>query len=303
LARVRTILAGCGLSEAQGQTLVSDQTLKAIPAGTPADRVIRLENPLSSDMNVLRPSLLPGLIESLRHNAHRQNADVRLFEIGRVFSGGGGETREERRLALVLTGARAGAFWSGAERGAKIDFYDLKGAVEELFEALGVRGVQWTRAQQPSPELLEQVVVQIGKNQVGAAGQLNPVLAKKFDLRDPVFVAEFSLDFLLTRRSGGKSFKALAAFPAVRRDIAMFVPEAVTHDQVLAVVRQTKPANLESAEIFDVFRGKNVPEGRKSVAYAFTYRGSDRTLTEAEVNGAHEKLVSRLKSELQAETR
>lgn len=302
-ARVRTILAACGISEAQGQTLVSDQTLKLIPGGTPVERVIRLENPLSSDMNVLRPSLLPGLIEALRHNAHHQNGDVRLFEIGRVFSGAGGETREERRLALALTGARAGGFWSGAERDAKIDFYDLKGVVEELFEAMGVRGVQWARGPQASPEFLEQAVVQIGKNAVGSAGQLNPVLAKKFDLRDAVFIAEFSLDFLLTRRSTGKSLKALAAYPAVRRDVAMFVPESTTHEQVLAVVKQTRPANLETAEIFDIFRGKNVPEGRKSVAYAFTYRGSDRTLTEAEVNGAHEKLVARLKSDLQAETR
>lgn len=301
--QVRAVLVASGLSEAQGQTLVSDQALKAIPAGTPAERVIRLENPLSSDMNVLRPSLLPGLIESLRHNAHRQNGDVRLFEIGRVFSGGGGETTEERRLALAMTGARNHSFWSGAERDARIDFHDLKGVIEELFESLGVRGVQWGRNPQPSAEYLEQATVQIGKNPVGAAGQLNPILAKKYDLRDAVFVAEFSLDFLLTRRSGGKSLKPLTAFPAVRRDVAMLVPETVTHDQVLNVVKQAKPANLESTEIFDIFRGKNVPEGRKSVAYAFTYRGSDRTLTEAEVNSAHEKLVSRLKSELQAETR
>ena len=111
------------------------------------------------------------------------------------------------------------------------------------------------------------------------------------------------LDELLARRNGTKAFKPLPQFPAVRRDVAMLVPEATTHDAVLAAVRQGKPANLERAELFDVFRGKNVPEGRKSLAYAFTYRHAERTLTDAEVNAAHEKLVAHFKQALQATVR
>ncbi len=299
--RVRTVLAACGLSEAQGQTLISDATLQTL--NSPADRVLRLENPLSSDMNVLRPSLLPGLLEALRHNAHHQIADVRLFEIGRVFSGGGGETREEWRLAIAMTGARANQFWSGTERDAKLDLADLKGVLEELLSELGVRGVQWIKEQIPVPTYLQQASIVIGKQPAGTIAQLSPVIARKYDLRDSVLVAELGLDFTLSRRNPSKSFTSLAAFPSVRRDVAMLVPEQVSHEQVLALIKQTKPRNLEEAHIFDVFRGKNVPEGRKSVAYAFTYRGADRTLTEAEVNDAHDKLVARFKSDLQAEIR
>jgi len=142
-----------------------------------------------------------------------------------------------------------------------------------------------------------------GRQLVGEFGQLLPALARRHDLRDPVLLAELNLDQLLARRNPAKSFKPLPAYPSVRRDVAMFVPEAVTHDAVLTVVRQAKPANLESADLFDVFRGKHVPEGQKSLAYAFTYRNAERTLTDAEVNAAQEKLVADLKTKLGATVR
>src|SRR5262249_39243061 len=107
----------------------------------------------------------------------------------------------------------------------------------------------------------------------------------------------------LARRNTEKSFKTLPQFPAIRRDVAMLVPAMTTHEAVLSAVKQTKPANLESAELFDVFRGKSVPAGQKSMAYAFTYRSADRTLTDGEVNAAHEKLVQAFKTSLQATIR
>jgi phenylalanyl-tRNA synthetase beta chain len=310
-AEVRRILAACGITEAQGQTLISDNTVSALLGDDGTPRLLRLENPLSSDMNVLRPSLVPGLLDSLRRNLHHQTGDVRLFEIGRVFANqsapnaapGTTALAEERRIAIVMTGHRQGAFWSGSEREAKLDLFDLKGVIEEWFAELGIRGVQWQRNETTSPLYLESAAVLIGKHRAGEIGQLNPVTARKYDLRDPVLIAEFNLDFLLSRRNLAKSFQPLAAFPAVRRDVAMIVDDAVSHDRVLTVVKQAKPQHLEDTELFDVFRGKNVPEGRKSIAYAFTYRNRERTLTEAEVNATHEKLVEKLRSELNAEIR
>src|SRR5262249_55832741 len=129
-SEARRILIGLGLFEAQGQTLISDAALRLVPTETSAP----LANPLSSDMNVLRSSLLPGLLDALRHNLNHKNNDVALFEIGRVFSGSGSGAREERRLAIALTGQRQPLFWSGDERGAKFDLYDLKGMIEEFFE-------------------------------------------------------------------------------------------------------------------------------------------------------------------------
>ncbi len=300
LAEARRILAGLGLFEAQGQTLISDTSARLATAAAP----VPLANPLSSDMNVLRPSLLPGLLDSLRNNLRHRNSDVALFEVGRVFlPGNGGQVQEERRVAIALTGLRNPLFWSGAERDAKYDVYDLKGLLEEFLEQFGLRGLSYSSREQSTALFLESAGIQLGKLAIGELGQLLPVLAKQYDLRDAVLLAELNLDQLLARRNAAKTYKAVPAFPAIRRDLALVLAETVTHDQVLQVVRQTKPANLESVELFDIFRGKNVAAGQKSVAYAFTYRSGEKTLTDNEVNGAHEKLVKDLTSKLGATIR
>jgi phenylalanyl-tRNA synthetase beta chain len=300
ISEARRILAGLGLNEAQGQTLVSKSECRM----TNDEAIVALTNPLSSDMDVLRPSLLPGLIHSLRHNITRKNYDVALFEIGRVFTNVNGQTKENRNVAIAVTGQRAMNFWSGAEREAKFDASDLKGFVEELLEQFGVRGVTFTRRTESTGLFIESATIALGgKLPLGEIGLVSPVLAKKYDLRDPVLLAELNLDQLIARRNAGKSFKSLPQFPSSRRDVAMLVPESVTHEAVLQTVKQAKAANLETVELFDVFRGKNVPEGQKSLAYAFTYRAADKTLTDADVNGAHEKVVGALKAQLKAELR
>jgi phenylalanyl-tRNA synthetase beta chain len=329
IAEARRILSGLGLNEAQGQTLVSSVEPPSSGSGAPGCRVssaeaVALANPLSSDMDVLRPSLLPGLIHSLRHNVSRKNYDVALFEVGRVFTSDRSADshvrenkptpehadkavrapREERRVAIALTGQRALPFWSGNERDAKFDACDLKGVLEEFFEQFGLRGMTFARRAVPDKSgFLESATIQLGKQTLGEFGQLLPALAKKYDLRDAVLLAELNLDLLLARRNPAKSFKPLPQFPSIRRDVAMIVPEATTHDAVLQVVKQTKPANLEAVELFDVFRGKHVPEGQKSLAYAFTYRAVDKTLTDAEVNAAHAKVVDAFKTQLTATVR
>lgn len=297
IAEARRILIGLGLDETQGQTLIADAAAKV--AGT-SDTTAPLQNPLSADMNVLRPSLLPGLLDAFQRNANRKTADLALFEIGRTFGTAGQGIREERRLAVAITGLRNPAFWSGADRDAKMDVSDLKGILEEFLEFFGLRGIGYLRAEGPQGLFLESANITLGKNTIGQFGQLLPAIAKKFDLRDPVLLAELNLDQLLARRNTAKSFKALPQFPSIRRDVAMIVPESVTHDAVLSVVKQTKPMNLEKVDLFDVFRGKNVPEGQKSMAYAFTYRNVEKTLTDTEVNAAHDKLVEQLKQKLQA---
>src|SRR5262249_19875598 len=159
------------------------------------------------------------------------------------------------------TGQRNALFWSGDGREAKFDIYDLKGLVEEFFDQFGIRGAGFTRRANSGEWFLESAAIQLGKLPLGELGQLLPALAKKYDLRDAVLLAELNLDQLLARRNPTKSFKLLPQFPTIRRDVAMLVPEATTHEAVLQTVKQAKPANLESVELFDVFRGKNVPDG------------------------------------------
>ncbi len=259
IAEARRILSGLGLNEAQGQTLIANAECRM-----PNAELVALANPLSSDMDVLRPSLLPGLIHSLRHNVSHKNYDVALFEIGRVFaqgrdaalsrqksgdSAGRSPYQEERRVAIAITGQRHPLFWSGEDRDAKFDAYDLKGLLEEFFEQFGLRGMTFNRRAESTALFLESAVILQGKNPIGEFGQLSPVLAKKYDLRDAVLLAELNLDLLLARRNPAKSFKPLPQFPAIRRDVAMMVPEATTHEAVLQVVKQAKPANLETCRV------------------------------------------------------
>ena len=295
---VRRILCSFGLNEAQGQTLISKDEVR----GTKGEEVVPLANPLSSEMDVLRSSLVPGLLNILRHNVSRKNYSVALFEIGRVFICANDQSKEERRVAIALSGQRA-SFWSGEDREAKFDVYDAKGMIEELLEQFGIRGMSYARRPASTDLLLESATINLGKNLLGEIGQLLPALAKKYDLRDAVLLVELNLDLIIARRASSKSFKPLPHFPSIRRDIAMLLPEAITHEAVLQTVKQAKAANLETVELFDIFRGKNVPEGQKSLAYAFTYRSPEKTLTDAEVNAAHEKVVTALKSQLQATVR
>jgi phenylalanyl-tRNA synthetase beta chain len=202
-----------------------------------------------------------------------------------------------------LTGQRNPLFWSGGDREAKFDIYDLKGMLEEFLEQFGLRGQSFVRRTDSTVLFLESATIHLGRFQLGEFGQLLPPLARQYDLRDAVLLAELNLDLLLARRNQSKSFRPLPAFPAIRRDVAMILPEATTHEAVLQVVKQAKAANLETVDLFDVFRGKNVPPGQKSMAYAFTYRHAERTLTDTEVNPAHEKLVAQLKQRLQAVVR
>lgn len=299
LALARQILVGQGLHEIQAQTLISDRAA-GIPSGL---RLLALEHPLNSDMNVLRPSLLPGLVEALRRNANHGLADAALFEAGRVFCLRNGRPAEEERLALALTGSRFPLFWTKEKEAGDFDLFDLKGRLELLLKVLGVRGAQWHRAEASESPFVEEGRFSLGKRVIGRLGQMQPLLAARLDLKKPVLLAELDLRILLAHRGGGKSFQALPMFPSVRRDAAMLVDESVSHADVLRAVKKANPDFLQTVALFDVFRGEGIPEGKKSVAYAFVYRDRRRTLKDEEVAAAHAKVIRRLQEEVAAEIR
>jgi phenylalanyl-tRNA synthetase beta chain len=261
-ARVRLTLTALGFHEAQNQTLGGQGDLK-------------LQNPLSTDQQALRASLVPGLLANLRTNVSRHQYDVRLFEIGRVFAANG---KESLRLALAATGRREPQSWETSVRDSKLDYYDVKGALEELEEKLGVS-----------------VTAEIK--------QISPAQAKKLDLRDAVYVAETELDLLLAVEEGERTFRELPKFPAVVRDMALIVEESLQHGDVVAAIAKNPNKFLERVELFDIYRGSSIPTGKKSMAYSLTFRAPDRTLTDAEINGAHEQLKRSLVQTLKCEIR
>jgi phenylalanyl-tRNA synthetase beta chain len=257
------------------------------------ENAIELPNPLSEDHVALRPSLLPGLLGVLDHNVRAGADHVAIFETGKVFEPPSGA--EEKRIAILLWGnVGSEVHWRNEKR--RVDFFDLKGAIE-----LARTGLSLRRDQHANFALA--VAVTAGNQRVGLAGQLTNSLTSTINAPGNVFVAEVSLDFPISGLGSRATFRELGKFPAVSRDIAMIVAEDLTHEKIWEVIFHPTEPLLERVEFFDLFAGTEIGEGKKSLAYRLTYRDQSRTLTSEEVNGAHAKIRERLRSDLGAELR
>jgi phenylalanyl-tRNA synthetase beta chain len=261
-----------------------------------AGDVVSLANPLSETFAVLRPSLLPGLVDSLGHNRRHGQRDVRLFELGTRFRRTTGEVRS---LGLVWLGDAVAEHWSGKARPA--DFFDIKGVVTTIAEATGVV-LRAEAAEQPflvpgragallcdTPE---------GPRQVGVLGQLLPALADVRDIpsQDAVFVAELDVDRIADRMTLleiGRT-RPLPRFPQVVRDLSILVDNTLPAASVRGTIQATAPVTLVRVSEFDRYQGKGIPDGRVSLSYRLTFQAADRTLTDAEVDAAMDAVVEAL---------
>jgi len=281
----RSRLAAVGLNEVRTSKLLPRERFVF------SEGAIELRNPLSEDHVALRPSILVGLVAVLDRNIRAGAERVAIFEIGRTFIPPSG--KEERHLGVLLWGNVAGAAnWrSVSNRG--VDLFDLKGALECVVPNLSFRPGKF-------PDLALPVDVFSGDRMIGFGGQLS---SAKATASRPVFVAELHADLLLVPDELRKKFREIEKFPAISRDIAMIVPEEVSHEKIWRVIHEPREPLLESVELFDVFSGGEVGAARKSLAYRLTYRDRSRTLTNEEVNAAHAKIRERLRRDLGAELR
>ena len=264
--------------------------------GEPGEGVV-IANPLSETFAVLRPSLLPGIVDSLSHNRRHGQRDVRLFELGTRFLQSSGE---RRTLALGWLGASHAEHWS--ERTRTVDFFDLKGIVEELGAAIGLT-LSARPATRPflSPGRTAEILANAGDSSTrvfGVVGQLLPALAASRDIpsQDEVYLAELDLDAVtdLVTMLDVATTHALPRFPAIVRDLSILVADVLPAADVRGTIRSVAPATLVRLTEFDRYVGKGVPEGRVSLSYRLTFQAPDRTLTDAEVDAAMDTVVSAL---------
>jgi phenylalanyl-tRNA synthetase beta chain len=274
-------------------------------AGSPGDprtRAVELSNPMTEEQESLRTTLLPGLLRSSAHNIAREAAGVMLFEMGNVFTAGGagdGTLTESEALALVAAGELPQSAHGPARR---IDFHDLKGALDLAAAALGT-GLVWEPADaRPFASGLS-AAIRIGDRVAGAAGVLAPAVAAAFDLPDGTVAAELDLRELAGAAVLAGPVSAPARYPSVRRDIALVVDERIPAASLGAVIRRAGGAILESAELFDAYRGKQIPSDTKSLAFRLVFRSGDRTLTEKEADGAVASIVAALEKDFGARLR
>ena len=264
------------------------------------ENLVPLANPLSGDLAVMRPSLLPGLIEALSHNRARQQDRVRLFELGRVFAAGNPPV-ETPSLALVASGNAHAEQWGEAAR--PLDFFDLKGDLDTLI-AWGGEPQRWAMHADGLPDWLHPGraarVTRDGKT-AGYLGALHPRLAKALDLGPDVHVLELALDPLLGRRL--PKAQLVPRFPVVRRDIAVDVPEQVSWSQIEQTVRATLGTTLADLRLFDRYSGKGVEAGRKSLAMGLILQDASRTLTDDDADNCVRNVVSALEAACEAKLR
>jgi phenylalanyl-tRNA synthetase beta chain len=301
VARIRAALEAAGFSEAVNFSFVAARDLEAL-GGAGAAPAIALKNPITADLAVMRTSLVPSLLRNAAHNRRQRVEDVRLHEIARAYlpgAGSGTPSDERTEVAGVLLGRRSPVGWTGAPDA--VDFHDAKAAVEAVLEALGVAGAAF---EAPGPGWLHprhSAQVRAGAAALGEVGELHPRVADAFELPRGVLAFRLSLDALLGAARLVPSYRPIPRLPAVLRDLAVVVDEAVTAAAVEALVREE--ALVEAVTLFDVYRGAPLPAGRKNLALAITYRAPDRTLTDAEADAAHARILERLARGVGAELR
>jgi phenylalanyl-tRNA synthetase beta chain len=257
-------------------------------------RAVELRNPLSEDHVALRPNLISGLLDVLERNIRAGAESVSIFEIGRAFIPPSG--KEERHLGILLWGnVQSAPNWRSPAR-RSLDLFDLKGTLEGIVPNLSFQSGQ-------SPDFALAVDICSTDDRIGFGGQL---AANKSSASSPVLVAELNADRFLDRVASAKKFQELDRYPGITRDIAMIVPEKLSHVEILRAIREPAEPLLESVQLFDLFEieeGITATASGKSLAYRLTYRSKNRTLTNEEVTEAHAKIRERLKSELGATLR
>lgn len=305
----RAALSAGGFDEVLNYSFIPERDLLAVD---PEAKPLRVANPLTVEQGTMRTSLLPGLLRNLGHNLSRGARDLRLYELGRVYLASpdprhpdgalAWPAAEPDHLALALTGRRAPKGWTGG--GEAVDFYDLKGAVEDLLGAMGIDGVLFAPAQAAPLHPASAAEIRVAGRRAGVLGQVHPTLAAHFEVPPQTFLAELDWQALLESAAALHSFRGVPKFPAVARDLAFVVEASVPAEKMLREIRAADEARLlEQVTLFDVYRGAPVPEGKKSVAFGLSLRAADRTLTDLEADALCGKIRERLKSALDAEIR
>jgi phenylalanyl-tRNA synthetase beta chain len=296
---IRQVLTAAGFSESA--TFAFMEKDASMPFCEPGVDATPIANPLSEKFAVLRPSLLPGLVDACAHNRRRERKDIRLFEAGSRFTGIG----EGRAVAFAWCGAADGPHWSGSSR--TVDFFDAKGVVEGICAAVGVEAeVAASRHSFLVAGRAAEVRACGSAALLGVVGKLVPAIAEArgFPGSEDVFVAELDLDALtIAGADVDRLVASLPRFPSIVRDISMLVDDTLPAATVRGTIRSSAPSTLVSIAEFDRYQGKGVPDGRISLSLRLTFRAPDRTLTDDEVQAATNRIVEALRATHGAEQR
>jgi len=304
---LRDLLVNLGLQELNAYRMTSpEREDRRFPPSEAVqqEEYVEIQNPITVERRVMRRSILASMLEILEYNS-KLSERLALFEVGPVFIPVEGQVLPEEKmmLSIGMTGWRELPSWQGNAPG-RIDFYDLKGVVDGMMKGLHIEGVQYRAGDHPSLHPGKTAEIVVGDAVIGAMGELHPLVKTNYALQDsPVYVAEFALKTLLKAASVLFDVEAVPTYPPVLEDLAVVVDEDVTAVAVEEVLRKGGGEFLSRVQLFDIFRGKQVGEDKKSLAFNLTYISPDHTLTDKEVLKLRNKIVTLLDKELGAELR
>ena len=296
--KVSALLSANGFSEMMSNSLTNASYFEH-STSVDKSRMVEMLNPLSSELNVMRQTLLFGGLTSIEHNINRQQRDLKFYEFGKVYFKDEGYT-EGWRLGLFLTGNRALERWNSESEPA--DAYDLKGTVEQIVQHLGIKTPKIETSN--SDFFQSGIDLTLKGRTIGTAGAVNNKLREKFDIEQDVLYAELDWDTLIElAEKNTPEFSEIPKYPTARRDLSLLLDEGVQFAQIETIARQQEQNLLQKVDLFDVYEGKNLPSGKKSYAVSFVLQDKKATLTDEKVDAIIGKVRSALKDQLGAQLR
>jgi phenylalanyl-tRNA synthetase beta chain len=287
---------GARLYEVMSYSFVSPRDFDRIkiPADSPLRKVITILNPLGEEMSIMRTTLIPNMMEVIARNNNKKTESGQFFEMGRVYRPVDEPGRKLPDEKLKLCIGMYGGF----------DFLDIKGTIELLLKNLGIRKYEFIRdSENPSFHPGKTARLILRKKSIGTFGEIHPDVLENYGLPMDVYMCELDLDEIIKCCEQERKFKQLPRYPAVERDMALLVSEDIMVSQIESIIRHKGGNLVEEIRLFDVYKGKQIPEGKKSIAYSIIYRSEDRTLKDEEINRVHESIIKALESELDAQLR
>jgi len=297
IKQLRRRLISLGYQEVISYSFVEPELESSL--SLPQSDAITLSNPISSEMSVMRRSLWPGLIQTLKHNQNRQQDRVRIFESGLVFSKTDA-IQQEAMLGGLIWGNQSPEQWG--EKGRPVDFYDIKGDVESLLSMTNdIAAFRFESAEHPGLQIGQSARILRGQQCIGWLGALNPQLQKTLDIPAKVYLFELAMNGLLD--AALTKVTALSKYPSVRRDIALVLDTGVNYTELEQLIRQQAGENLERVVLFDVYQGENIQAGKQSMAIGLIFQNPSRTLNDDEINSIINSCIKTLEAQFNAELR
>lgn len=292
-------LVSQGFFETLTNSLTSPEYIK-LHADLNPEHNVEMLNPLSTDLSVLRQSMLFSGLETIRHNVNRRREDLKLFEYGKTYHSYTDGREEFKHLSLLITGDRYENRWNTENKPS--DFYYLKGIIETIFARLGMNRLK--AHPMKSDVFSEGLVLSFGKTKLVEFGLVKKSILKHFDISKPVLFADFNWDDVIeTAKYNRVTFTAISKYPEIRRDFALLIDNSVTFESIHALAKQSEKHLLKSINLFDVYQGSNLPAGKKSYAVSFTFQDENKTLTDKQIDKIMSKLQANFEKLLGAELR